>query len=311
MIVVLGDLLLDFSLRLASMSIEPKDLRRVTYLELGPGGATNVAIMARRLGMEVACLGEVGADRLGRMLVDSLIKEGIDVGGIKQTEGARTPVATVLVDERAEPAYLGYPGSLTLAALPQTWHAPITGAAALFCDGWVEYEAMIAVILQALAVARSANVPIFFDPGPGNPDVDNRWHLEAAALSTVVIATDAEGSRLTGHNDPMRAAHALLDAGPQLVILKRGPAGCLLLTPDGLEIAPGYPVEAVDATGAGDSFAAATIYGYLHAFDLPALGALANATGAAKVRKPGTGHNMPGIDEIRAVLAQFGENIPF
>ena len=168
---------------------------------------------------------------------------------------------------------------------------------------------MADIVLQGFTVAADAGVPVFFDPGPGNPAVDNAWQRKAAALSTVVIATDAEGSRLTGHNDPMKAARALLDTGPQLVILKRGAAGCLLLTADSLEIAPGYPVEALDTTGAGDSFAAATIYGFLRKFSLPALGALANATGAAKVRKLGTGHNMPYPDEIRAMLAQFGEEV--
>jgi sugar/nucleoside kinase (ribokinase family) len=76
---------------------------------------------------------------------------------------------------------------------------------------------------------------------------------------------------------------------------------------NGLEIAPGYPVEARDATGAGDSFDGAVIYGYLKGLDLPALGTLANATGAAKVRKLGTGHNMPWPAEITEVLARYGE----
>ena len=91
MIIILGDLLLDYSLRLASMAIEPKDLHRVTYMELGPGGATNVAITARRLGLDVACLGEVGDDRMGRLLLDSLRSEGIDVAGIQQGLGGDAP----------------------------------------------------------------------------------------------------------------------------------------------------------------------------------------------------------------------------
>lgn len=307
MVVVLGDLLMDYSLRLPDMRTQPEDLHEVTYLELGPGGATNVAIMVARLGLPVRCLGEVGDDLFGRILRDSLLAEQIDTSFIRVTPGARTPVANVLVDERGEPAYLGYPGSLQLEKLPAAWQAPIQEADVLFSGGWAEHEGVPGMILQAFHLAREAGVPIFFDAGPGNPRVNNDWHFEASAMSTVVLATDREAARVTGESDPLIAARMLLDQGVQLVVLKRGVAGCLLVDAGGLEIAPGYPVEAHDATGAGDSFNGAVIYGYLKGLELPALGILANATGAAKVQKLGTGHNMPWPAEIRQVLDRYGE----
>jgi sugar/nucleoside kinase (ribokinase family) len=61
-----------------------------------------------------------------------------------------------------------------------------------------------------------------------------------------------------------------------------------------------------DATAAGDSLDAAVIYAYLNHLPLPALGALANAAGAAKVQKLGTGHNVPTVTEIAGVLDRFG-----
>jgi sugar/nucleoside kinase (ribokinase family) len=86
-------------------------------------------------------------------------------------------------------------------------------------------------------------------------------------------------------------------------------AGCFLLTADELHVAPGLPVVALDATGAGDSLAAAIMYGYLNQFNLEALGDLGNATGAAKVLKLGTGHNMPTIAEVNAMLNRFGSEV--
>jgi sugar/nucleoside kinase (ribokinase family) len=93
------------------------------------------------------------------------------------------------------------------------------------------------------------------------------------------------------------------------VVIKRGMAGCFLLTEDDLHIAPGLPVVARDATGAGDSLAAAIMYGFLHQFGLQELGDLGNATGAAKVLKLGTGHNMPTVSEVNAMLQRFGSNV--
>jgi sugar/nucleoside kinase (ribokinase family) len=75
---------------------------------------------------------------------------------------------------------------------------------------------------------------------------------------------------------------------------------------DEVYLAGGYPVDALDTTGAGDSLDAAVIDGFLRRLPLPALGTLANAVGAAKVQKLGTGRNMPTRDEVRAILKRFG-----
>jgi sugar/nucleoside kinase (ribokinase family) len=306
MVIILGDLIADFSLRIARFPIQAQDLLKVAYIELGPGGATNVAISAARLGLAVACLGEVGDDRFGTVVLEGLQREGIDISQVVVTPRASTPVAGVIVDARGEPAYLGYPGSLQLTALPPAWRQLIQEAQALYADGWVEHSGGRDIILEAFRLAHTAGVPTFFDPGPGNPALDNAWHCEAAALATVLLATDDEASRLSGIGDPLTSARALLANGSQLVVIKRGEAGCLLLTGEEMHISPGFPVEARDTTGAGDSLAGAVIYGYLKGLPLVALGTLANATGAAKVQKLGTGHNMPTRAEVRAVLERFG-----
>lgn len=310
MIVVLGDLLVDYSMHISNLCVEPKDLQRVSYLEVGPGGAGNVAIMARRFGLPVLALGEVGDDAYGEIVLEGLASEGIDISKIVVTAGARTPVATVLVDERSEPAYLGFRGSLLLASLPDDWRSPIESASALYSDGWVEHEGGAQLVLEAFRLAREANVPRFFDPGPGNPDIDNEWHKEAARMSTVLMATEEEAKRLSEYRDALDSARFLLSQGPEIVIIKRGAAGAFLLQGDEIEFAPGLPVEARDATGAGDSFAGAVIYGYTRGLPLPELGRMGNATGAAKVQKRGTGHNMPSMDEVRAVLERFDLTLP-
>ena len=319
MLIVLGDLIIDLSLRIPSFPVQAQDLTPVTYLDLGPGGATNIAIVAARFGLPVTCLGEIGDDRFGALLLAGLRQEGIDVAHIVVNPEARTPVAGVIVDESGEPAYLGYSGETKsgsghlLVALPSAWQPLLGRAQALFADGWVEYTGAAALILEAFRLARAAGVPTFFDPGPGNPAIDNSWHRETAALATVLLATEAEARRLSGLADPLASARKLLANGSSLVVIKRSAAGCLLVTAEAVEISPGFPVEARDATGAGDSLDAAVVYGYLEGLSLPALGTLANATGAAKVQKLGTGHNLPTVVEVKAVLERFGQGevIPF
>ncbi len=306
-VIVLCDLIADLALHIEAFPVVATDLQKLTYIEVGPGGACNTAIMVRRFGRPVACLGEVGNDQFGEAVLRGLRTERVDVSGVVVDPEVRTPVAGVLVDPRAEPAYLGYPGTLRLSAAPEAWHPVLASARALFADGWAEHPGVAALILEAFRSARQAGIPVFFDPGPGNPALDNSWHLDAARLATVVLANEAEAERLTGQADPTAAAQALLAEGAWLAVVKRGAAGCLLAMKREMIAAPAYPVTVVDATGAGDSVAGAMIYGYLAGLTLVELGTLANATGAAKVQKRGTGHNVPTRDEVAAVLARFGE----
>lgn len=305
MVIVLGDLIADLAIRISDFPVNAQDLKPISYLEIGPGGATNIAIMAARFGVPVACLGEMGNDTFGAIVRNGLAREGIQTDNIITAPESKTPVAGVLVDQHREPAYLGYMGNLTVRTLPEQWQPLIRQADALFADGWIEIPEMPQMLLDAFRLARGAGVKTFFDPGPGNGSFDLSWHPEAAALATVLLVNEEEAMRLTGLTDPLDAAQALVRNGSELVVLKRGAQGLVLVTADGQHAAAGYAVTPLDFTGAGDSVTGAMLYGYLKGMDTDALGILGNATGATKVQKLGTGHNMPTMAEIHATLERF------
>ncbi len=306
MIVVLGDLIADLVLHIERFPVNAKDLKQAKYIDLGPGGATNVAIAAARLGLQVGCLGEVGDDQYGEVVLAGLAREGIDVSGVLKTQGATTPVAGVIVDGSGEPAYLGYRGTLNVGSFQSEWRSRIQNAEALFVDGWADHEGAKFIVLDGLREARRRGIPCFFDPGPGNNEFDLTWHSEASSLATVLLLNEAEAERLSGDPDPGQAATKLLAMGPEMVIVKRGSAGSLVRNEEQQIELPGFTVEVVDTTGAGDSFDAAVIYGRLSGMDLRNIGTLANAVGAAKAMKRGTGHNMPTREETSQVLERAG-----
>jgi len=305
MLVVLGDLIVDISMRLPKFPVGAGTMHRLSYLEIGPGGATNIAIMAARFGLPVSCLGEVGDDTFGEVVVNGLKREGIDTDNIVVTPDAETPVAVVVVDVEAEPSYLGSPGSLHMSAFPPMWRGQIQSAEAFFADGWAEHRGVPALVLEGFRVAREAGVKTFFDPGPGNPDVDDAWMADVIPLADVLLLNRAEAERLTGLADAEAAGKALLEGGPELVVMKLGAGGVLLITGDEVHHVEGYRVDVQDKTGAGDSVAGAVIYGVMNGFPLLDLAVLANLIGAAKVQKLGTGHNMPTLGEIRAMMERF------
>jgi sugar/nucleoside kinase (ribokinase family) len=90
-----------------------------------------------------------------------------------------------------------------------------------------------------------------------------------------------EAQAITGHTDPLDVGRTLLEYGPQTVALKMGDRGCLVLTQDGQQLhLPAYDVPVLDATGAGDAFAAGFITGVWHGWPIERTAAFANAVGA-------------------------------
>lgn len=303
---ILSDLIADIGMRLSEFPVRAKDIHRLSYMEVGPGGACNVAIMAARFGLPVGCIGEVGDDDFGRLVRTGLEREGVNSTHLQVTPGARTPVAGVIVDWAGEPAYLGYPGDLHIRQWPAEWNAPVENAEALFADGWAEHKQVPAMVLRGFELAQAAGVATFFDPGPGNPEVDSAWSKDAVALSRVLLLNRAEARGLVGNLEDKELVSALQALGPAWVVFKRGSQGLILAHGHEQIDAPAFSVDVKDTTGAGDSVTGAIMYGILKRMAIEKLATLACATGAAKVMKLGTGHNLPTLAEIAAVLQSNG-----
>jgi len=272
MIIVFGDLLVDLSLRLEHFPLQAGEMQQSPFVELGPGGAGNVAIACRRFGLEVTCLGEIGDDEFGEIVRRGLAAEGIDVRQLAVTSGARTPLAGVLVDKAGEPAYIGFPGTLGLGRLLSSWEPAIASAQGVFTDGWAEHVGAARMRVDLLQRAEHQGVPTFFDPGPGNPALDNSWHREAIGATEILLLNADEARNLTGMESPQDSAKALREMGPELVFVKLGANGCLARRGDGLAVlGAGLADEGahVDQAG-GDDLAAA----------IDDLGALGHAGGA-------------------------------
>jgi ribokinase len=114
--------------------------------------------------------------------------------------------------------------------------------------------------------------------------------------------TEEELPILAGGSDGLEAARSLLNAGPELVCVKRGRHGCMIISRDQVVEHEGYPVTVRDTAAAGDAFAAAFIYAYLKQWPLKDVAAFANAMGAAKVQKVGSGSSVPTAAEVQQVL---------
>jgi ribokinase len=124
--------------------------------------------------------------------------------------------------------------------------------------------------------ARAAGVPVSFDPGRRCGDRD---YAEALARADVVFLNDREAATMLAddpYGDPDRT-----------IVLKHGPRGAEVRRGSTTHIHPGFAVESVDTTGAGDAFAAGFIAALLDGESDERALAVANACGALAARSTG------------------------
>jgi 5-dehydro-2-deoxygluconokinase len=119
----------------------------------------------------------------------------------------------------------------------------------------------------------------------------------------VVVGNLAECEVAVGETDPRRAAEALLESGPKMVVVKLGPDGVLGVEPTGALSIPPVRVEVVNGLGAGDAFGGAMCHGLLAGWPLERTLEFANMAGAIVATRLECSTAMPGTDEVVAALA--------
>lgn len=304
------------------------------------GGNCNFVIAAARLGLRATCAGHVGGDVYGKFLIDELALEGVDhVELIPADDGARvsalaeTLICFVLSDGAGAHAFcsrydLGpWPLMRDVSDVSNEAREVLRQCRAVFVNGFVFDELKPRAVKQALALAKSNGAGVFFDPGPRAftfVDETNASRLEAlnVALTNadVVLATEEELAALTGvdlNSLPESFAEAIFNypnSAAEWVVVKRGPAGALLVTRDGHAVAVGCPeVKVGDTVGCGDSSAAAYVLGYLRARADASLDigealettvTLATHVGSATAMNVGAGRNVARAETVLDLLNQ-------
>lgn len=305
--ICLGEALIDFV-----PTVTGTDLRTAPAFQKAPGGApANVAVGLARLGVPSAMIAKVGADGFGRFLVQSLADAGVDTALVRLDPAGRTPVAFVSLAEDGDREFLFYgepwgtlsPADLDLAAIAAADLLHI-GSLALIGDS------PRAATWAAVDAARAAHRMVSFDANLRLdlwPDADTaRAAIRAgAARATIVKLSDEELEFLTGSADAVVAGRTLWHDATQALVVTHGAKGCTCLTGNEHVRVSGFPVRAVDTTGAGDAFMAGFLSGLLTTPDAPLddLCRFANASGALATTRRGAIPAMPARDAVLSLLS--------
>jgi len=311
-VISVGDLVADLIVEIPELPVRANEHQIARSLRLEPGGAGNFLIAGARLGMWMQAMGCLGDDLYGRKVIGVLREEGVDVHTIAQLPGSTSTTVLVLMDDKGEHVFLGVAGHGAAVSLTADYRQEIGRSDALFTCGYALLEEQLARFTrEAVQEAHQQGVPVFFDPGPLVAQMPEDVWRDLVRRSRVLLLTEDEACQMSDGLCGEEVVHFLLKMGPELVVLKRGEQGCLVATADQIIEVPGFPITVRDTAAAGDSFDAAFVYGYLHHYSLSQAAVLANAMGAAKVQKMGSGTKVPTAKELMAILRRYGSEVDF
>lgn len=313
-VVCLGELLIDFVAQETG-----KLVGDVSGFQKAAGGApANVAVAIRRLGHESAFLGQVGDDPFGHYLADVLRADEVNIDGLAFSLVARTALAFVSLAENGERSFVFYRHpSADMLYQPQDIDMKVLSSAKLFHFGSITLitEPSRSATLQAAQIAHKNGALISYDPNLrlalwDSPESAKQGMLLGIGYADIVKVSEEELVFLVGKED----VTPLFDANPnlKLILITRGENGSAAYNRAG-KIADhkGYVVQAVDTTGAGDSFMAGVLVGILeHGADYEAhfgdILVFANAVGAITTTGRGAIPSLPTRDQVRAFITKMG-----
>jgi fructokinase len=306
-IVSLGELLIDFVA--TESGVEVGDA--AGFLKKPGGAPANVAVAVRRLGHDSAFITQLGDDPFGRYLAKVLEAEGVETRGIRFTSEARTALAFVSNKADGDRSFMFYRHpSADMLMRPEDVALEVIDSKRIFHYGSLTMiaEPSRSATLSAVQYARSRGKLISYDPNLRlalwpSADAARDGMLGGLDYAHVIKVSDEELEFLTGAND----VNALWREGMQIIILTHGPQGATVYTREAEVYAPGFAVEAVDTTGAGDAFVGGLLvrvleFGDAYVEHLPEIARFANAVAAISTTQRGAIPALPTRPMVEAFL---------
>jgi fructokinase len=261
--VVLGEALVD--LLDAEHDGEP------VYRQAIGGGPLNVAVAVARLGGAVEFVGSLGDDALAARIRAFLCAAGVGLAGAVTVPAPTALAVATFAGPEPDFRFYGEPRSYALLTADDLDVALVEGAQVVYCGSIVLLDPpVLAAARRAWTIAGALRV---FDPnvrpsllaGPGALDGLRGVVAEFAASAHLVKLSAADARHLYPHEPVEGVAAYLRELGAGTVVVTLGADGALVAAADDVVRVPAPKVDAVDATGAGDSVMGALIADLLNA----------------------------------------------
>ncbi|WP_062011873.1 5-dehydro-2-deoxygluconokinase [Aureimonas sp. AU4] len=288
------------------------------------GSPTNIACGAARLGLKSAVITKVGDEHMGRFIREQLVREGVDVRGVKTDPDRLT--ALVILGIRDEDSFplIFYRENCADMGLAEDDidEAFVADARALVVTGThLSNPRTEAAVMKALSLAKAHGLRTALDidyrPNlwgvAGHGEGESRF-VESAKVTEklqstlhlfdLIVGTEEEFHIAGGSTDTLEALRAVRKVSGAALVCKRGAKGAVAIegeipaSLDDAQSGPGFPIEVFNVLGAGDGFFAGLLKGWLGDETWPKALEYANACGAFAVSRHGCTPAYPSLTEL-------------
>jgi ribokinase len=301
-IVVVGSSNIDLVMKMPRLPRVGETVTDATFVQAFGGKGANQAVGAARAGGEVTFVGCVGDDAYGALVRRNLEADGIDTRFVFTAPGVASGTALILVGAGGENYISVAPGAngrLTPARVDSARDA-IDAAQVLITQCEIPPDTLEHVVALAARLGKL----VLLNLAPARPLRD-----DALSKLSILAVNETEAEFLTGlpvagDRDVEQAAAVLRARGPKTVVLTLGARGAYVAGEGFGALVPGFAVDPVDTTAAGDVHCGALAVGLVE--DRPMLEAVrfANAAAALSVTRLGAQPSAPRRREIEALLSQ-------
>ena len=301
-IVVIGSFNADLTTYMKRMP-KPGETVSGDRFVIGPGGkGSNQAVAAARLGADVTFVGRIGDDLFGDMALDFWKQEDINTEFVIKDRNHATGVAPIFVDETAQNSIV-----VALGANLNIQPSDIEAAEKKIADAdvvIVQLEINYSMVTFALEIAKKNGVKTILNPAPAGKLMEKTIKLADFITPNETELEVLSGKEVHGMANFKEIARSLLNRDDQTVIITLGSNGAMFVHNKNSGIIAGHEVDAVDTTGAGDSFNGSFAVAIGEKKGLEESLNFANAAAALCVTKYGTAPSMPYRVDVEKFLRQ-------
>jgi sugar/nucleoside kinase (ribokinase family) len=264
-----------------------------------PGGSFNTMVAAARQGLTTEYGGAHGTGAFGDLVRDALAAEQIRAID-DRTPGVDTGFDVAMTDSGGERTFVtvfGAEARLTATALDRI---RLTNDDFVHVSGYGLLERTNTGVLAPWLDTIGPGPVVLFDPGPLVRDIPEAALTAVARRADWLSCSLREAQLMTGVEDVGAAVSALLERFARVVV-RLGAEGCLVATPGGRTMVPGFPVAVVDTNGAGDAHAGAFLAALARGESAERAALVGNAAAGLAVTRRGPA-TAPRLDELATML---------
>jgi sugar/nucleoside kinase (ribokinase family) len=258
---------------------------------------------AARLGLRVVFVGVCGEDTFGRFMLAEMNFRGVNTSNVLVRPGGQTGLSVIL-NRGADRAILTYPGLIATLAAADVTNGLLRQASHLHVASYFLQTALQPDLPDLFARAHALGLSTSLDT---NWDPSGKWHGFDELLRWVDVFLPNENEAFTLAGTANREITIQkLSKSCQVVAIKLGADGAIACRGEATAHAPAYKIDVVDTVGAGDTFDAGFLYGYLNNWELEKSLRLAVACGSLSTRRAGGTAAQPTLEEAMQYVPSVG-----